>query len=288
MLCHRVTFITNAGVWNLLYNGLRNLAAHGVGLLAVTNFLLHPGTGDLSGFGPRNPTSAGHRTASLFAGGMATTLFVFARVAQRIPSPCTWITNALFDDRTRNLFGFCHPITGADCDFFCFAHGLANRVADIAVTGLGLGTIGRAANVTIFRFADGLANRATNVAIAGLEAWFADCTANVAIACLITWLSDRATYVFVACLKTWLPDGTGDVAVARLIAWLADRVALIPITGFVNVSRAGNRILFCNLIVDRPAAIHHLLFVNSFTNLFIAGAAATFCSAVIPAGRTRL
>ena len=153
---------------------------------------------------------------------------------------------------------------------------------------MGFCTIGRATNVTIFCFTHRLADGAANIAIAGLEARFADCTANVAIACLIARLSNRTTYVFVACLKTWLPHGTADVAVASLIAWFADRVAFVPITGFVNVSRAGHRILFRNLIVDCPAAIHHLLFVDSFTNLFIAGSAATFRSAIITAGRTRL
>ena len=153
---------------------------------------------------------------------------------------------------------------------------------------MGLCTIGRATYVTIFCFANRFADYAANVAIACLETRFADCTANVAVACLIARLSNRATYVFVACLKTWLPHGTADVAIACLIARFADCVAFVPITGFVNVFRAGHRILFRNLIVDCPAAIHHLLFVDSLTNLFIAGSAANFRSAVIPAGRTRL
>ena len=284
MFRNRVTFVTNARVRNLLDNGLRNLAANGVGLLAMTNFLLDPGAGDLSSFRARNPTAAGYGPAGLFACGVAAALFVFARIAQRIPSPCSWIANALFHDRARNLFRFRHPVTGTYRNFFCFANRLGNCVANVTVQSLGFCAIRRAANVAIFRFANWFADRAANVTIACLEVRFANCTANVAIACLIAWLANRAINVFVACLETWLLDSAADVAVTRLIDGLADSVTLVAIARFVNVSRTGDRILFRNLVVNSPAAIYHLLFIDRFTYLFITGSAAAFRSAVIPAG----
>ena len=170
------------------------------------------------------------------------------------------------------MFRFRHPVTGTDGNFFGFANWLANRVTDIAVTGLGFRAICRAANFTIFGFANRLAYGA----------------ANVSIACLIAWLSDRAANVFVTCLETWLLDCAADIAVARLIDGLANGVTLVAIARFVNVSRAGDRVLFGNLVVNSPAAIHHLLFVDGFTDLFIAGPAAALRGAVIPTGRTRL
>ena len=182
------------------------------------------------------------------------------------------------------MFRFRHPVTGTDGNFFGFANWLANRVTDIAVTGLGFRAICRAANFTIFGFANRLAYGAANVSIACLIAGFADCTANVSIACLIAWLSDRAANVFVTCLETWLLDCAADIAVARLIDGLANGVTLVAIARFVNVSRAGDRVLFGNLVVNSPAAIYHLLFIDRFTYLFITGSAAAFRSAVIPAG----
>ena len=87
---------------------------------------------------------------------MAAAMLVFALVVQRIPAPCSRIGNDLLNDWTRNLFRFRYPITSANLNFFCFTDWLTNGVADIPVTGLGLGTVRRAANVTIFRFANGL------------------------------------------------------------------------------------------------------------------------------------
>ena len=272
----------------MLHNGFRDLSANRVGLLTVTNFLLHTGAGDRSCFRARNPSSASDSTAGLFASGMAAAVLVFALVIQRVPTPRSWIGNDLLHDWTRNLFCFRNPITRADLNFFGFTDWLTDRVADIPVTGLGLGTVCRAANVTILGFANRLADRAADIPIACLEAGLANRAADVFVAGLVAGFANRATNVFVAGLETWLLDSAANVFVAGLIDWLANGVTLVAIACLVNVSRAGHGILFGTLFINSPAAIHDFLFIDSFANLFIAGSAATFRSAIVATRRTRL
>jgi hypothetical protein len=268
----RLLFITDAGVRNLLHAGFGNLAADRVRLLAVTNFLLHAGAGDGSHFRTRNPSSTSDCAAGLFAGRVATT----GRIA-----------DTLLNDGTRNLFRFRDPFACADGDFFRFANGLADRVADIAVTGLHFGAIRGAADFAVFRLAHGFANCAADVAIAGLEAWFADRAANVFVASLNAGFPHGAADVFIARLEAGLLHRAADVLVTGLIDGLADRVALVAIAGFANIARAGDRNLFGAGVINGTAAVDRLLVVNGLANRLITGSAASFRRTVIPAGRTR-
>ena len=121
----RVLFVANARVRHLLYHGLRDLSAHRVRLLAVTNFLLHACAGDGPHFGSGNPMLAADRATGLFADGSAATGLVAATAVAGIPFPRTWIANTLLNDRTGNLLRFRNPVARAVRNLLRFADRLA-------------------------------------------------------------------------------------------------------------------------------------------------------------------
>jgi hypothetical protein len=271
-----VLLVPDTGVWDLFHTGFGNLTAHRVGLLAVTNFLFHPGASHASHFCTSHPASAGDGPAGLLAGHMATALLVFTTARARIPFPRSTATNALVHNRSRNLFRFRDPIACAERNFFGFTNRLADGVADIAVAGLHFRSVRRAADFTIFRFANRFADGAADIAVAGLEAWLPDRAADVLIASLDAGFTDRAANVLVAGLKAGFADGAADISVTSLVNRLADGVTLIAIARFVNIARAGYRNLFRAGLVDGSATVHGVLFVDGFTNRLIAHATTAF------------
>ena len=278
-------FVTNTVVRNLFHNRFRNLAADGVGLLTVTNFLLHTGTSDGSHFSPWNPTLAADRSAGLLADRVAASGFVHALAAARIPFPRTGIGDTFLHDRTRNLLSFCHPFASAVGDFLRFAHGLANRVTDIAIASLRFGAVRCAADFTVLGFTNRLPDGAANITVAGLEVRFPDRAADVFIACLDAWFADRAGNFLIAGLEAGLPYSALYVFIAGLVDRFVDRVALVTVTGFLNVPCAGDRNLFRAGIVNGPASINGPLFENGFLHGFIPRSATLGCT-VVSAGWT--
>ena len=278
-------FVTNTVIGNLFHDGFRNLAADGIGLLTVTNFLLHSGTSDGSHFSAWDPTLTADRPAGLLADRVAASGFVHALAAARIPFPRAGFGDTFLHDRTRNLLGFCHPFASAIRDFFRFAHGLADRVTDIAIAGLRFGAVRRAADFTVFGLTDRLLDGAANVTVAGLKVRFPNCAADVFIACLDAWFADRAGNFFIAGLEAGLPYSALHVFIAGLVDWFVDRVALVAVTGFLNVPRAGDRNLFRAGIVNGPASIDGPLFENGFLHGFIPRSATLGCT-VVSAGWT--
>ena len=278
-------FVANTVVRNLFHNRFRNLAANGVGLLAVTNFLLHSGAGNGSHLGTWNPPFAADRPASLLANRVATTRFVHALAAASIPFPCTWIGDTFLHDRTRNLLGFCHPFAGAVRDFLGFANRLADRVTNITTTGLVFGTVRGTADFAVLGLTNRLLDGAANIAIAGLEVRLPDRAADIFVTCLDAWFADRAGNVFVTCLEAGLPYSALHVLIAGLVDRLVHRVALVTVTGFLNVPCAGDRNLFRAGIVNGPASIDGPLFENGFLHGFIPRSA-TLCGIEVSAGWT--
>ena len=276
-------FVTNTGVRNLFDARFGDFTTNRVGLLAVSDFLDNAGAGDRSHFGAGNPASAGHGSAGLFAGDMAATGFVDAFAMQGIPFPTSCASHDFLQHRSRNLFGFRHPVASAEGDFLRFTNGLADGVADIAIKCLRFSAVGRATDFPVFRFTNRLADCAANVFIAGLEAGLADRTANVFVVCLNTGLTDGAADILVASLEAGLLDGAADVFITGLIDRLADGVAFVSVASFVNVSRAGDGNLFSTGFVNRPAAIDCSLFVHGFANSFVSRSAETLGQAVVTA-----
>ena len=277
-------FVADTGVRNLFHAGLGNLAADGVGLLAVTNFLFHAGACHGSHFSAGNPATAGDCAEGLFAFHVAAALFVDAAAVERIPFPRSGIADRFVQHRTWNLLRFCNPVTSANRNFLRFANRFADCVADVSVAGLDFGPIGCAANFAIFRFADRFADRAADIAIAGLEARLANRAADIFIVCLNAGLADGATDIFVAGLEAGFANRAADVFVAGLIDWLADGVALITVAGFMNVACACDRNLFRAGLVHGAASIHGALFVDGLPDSLVAHSAESPGGAEIPAG----
>ncbi len=287
LLIDRVLFVTNTVIRNLLHAGFRNLAANRVGLLAVTDFLLHAGAGDCSHFRARNPVFAANRSAGLFANRSAAAGLVAATAMAGIPFPRSGVADTLLDNGAGNLLRFRDPVAGAVGHLFGFANGLADGVADVTVAGLGFGPVGCAANVAILGLTNRLAHRAADVAVASIDHGFANGAADVTVAGLEARLANRAADVAVAGLNARLFHRAANIAIAGLIDRLANRVAFVAIVRFVNGPRARNRYLFTALIVDCSAAVDCSLLIDSFANCLIAGPAAAFCGAIVAAGCAR-
>ena len=253
----------------------------------MTNFLLHSGASDRSHFGAWAPFLAANRTASLLANRAAATGLVAATAAARIPFPGTGVADAFLNDWTWNLLRFRHPFAGAERNLLGFTNRLANGVTNVAIAGLGFGTISGAANVAILRFADWLADRAADIAVASLEAGLTNRAADIAIAGLEAWFTNRAADIAIAGLDAWLTNRAADVAIAGLVNRLANGVAFIAVAGFVDVTRTGHGDLFRALFVNGAAAVNGSLFINRFTNGFVTGTTATLRGTVVAARRTR-
>ena len=278
-------FVANTVVRNLFHNRFRNLAANGIGLLAVTNFLLHSGAGDGSHLGTWNPPFAADRSAGLLANRVAATRFVHALAPASIPFPCTGIGDTFLHDRTRNLLGFCHPFAGAVGDFLRFANRLADGVTDITITGLGFGAVRGAADFAVLGLTNRLFDGAANIAVAGLKVRLPDRAADIFVARLDAWFADRAGNVFIAGLEAGLPYSALHVLIAGLVDRLVHRVALVTVAGFLNVPCAGDRNLFRAGIVHGTASIDGPLFENGFLHGFIPSSATLGCT-VVSAGWT--
>jgi hypothetical protein len=283
LLVDRVLFPTDAGVRNLLDAGLRNLTADRIGLLAVTDFLLHAGAGNRSRFGTRYPAAAGHGAAGLFASDFAAAWFVAATAFARIPFPGSGIADALVHSRTRNLFRFRDPFTGAVRNLLRFANWFADGVANVAIAGLCFGAVGRAANFFVLGFANWLADVAADVAIAGVDDGLTDGAADIAVASLVARLANGAADIAIAGLHTGLADRAADFLVAGLIYGFANRIAFVAIARFMNRTSAGHRNLFRALIINRTATIDGTLFVDRFAYCFVARPTAALGGTIVTA-----
>ena len=159
------------------------------------------------------------------------------------------ITDALFDNRTRDVTRFRHPFAGAAVDRFALRDRLADRVAHVLVAGLSFCLPACAAHLAMAGLIHRLADVVAHCPVAGLIDRLADRVAAFAVTGLIDRFADAAGDVAVAGFMDRLADVVSAGAIAGLIDRLADRVALVTVAGFVNVLCAGHRYGFRTLVV---------------------------------------
>ena len=280
------------GIRLFVRRGAGNLTANRVGDLAVLHFRLVPRGADflLNGFFNPDAAAAGLRRA-LYFHQVAAARAIQAAAAARIPFPVARIALALFHLAARNRLRHRLPLAAANGDHFLLDDRPADGVALVAVAGLLLGLVRRAADVAGAGLVAGLADRVADVFVARLVRRTAHRVADVFPARRAAGLADRVADVLVASLVMPVADGVADVLVAGLEAGLAHREAAVFIARLKDVAGAAERDLLADVIVHRLAADVALLLPDRLVDSLVRGGrrrgAARLGGGVIAARRAR-
>jgi len=230
----------------------------------MADFRNHPSTGDGLLNHLWNPLAAANRSAW----ALNTNLLAAAGIA--------WVADALFNDWTWDAVSLCHPFATANVNSLALCDRLADRVANVFVTGFRFCLPGCAADVFVAGLVDRLADVVAHRSVAGLVDRLTDSVAAVAIASLIAGLANAAGHITVARLVNRLTDVIGAGLVTGLVDRLADRVALVTVAGFIDVLHARDRNGFGALIVNG----FHAGVLLGFPDYFLLhGATLRICSA---------